>query len=102
MSGDGPAYCMLLFAGDHPVLPVDARVNRVATRLGYGERNASFSKTARSIREAVKPELPESADAYRRAYVYLAHHGATTCTEADPHCDTCPLLKECAFGQSRC
>src|SRR6266550_2184341 len=32
MSGDGPAYSMLLFAGGQPVLPIDARVARVATR----------------------------------------------------------------------
>jgi endonuclease III len=31
--GEGGAYRMLLFAGDRPVLPVDARVSRVARRL---------------------------------------------------------------------
>ena len=36
--GEGGAYRMLLFAADHPVLPVDARVSRVALRLGYGGR----------------------------------------------------------------
>ena len=36
MGGDGGAYRMLLFAADHAVLPVDARLSRVARRLGYG------------------------------------------------------------------
>ena len=40
--GEGGAYRMLLFAGDHPVLPVDARVSRVARRLGYGERGVDL------------------------------------------------------------
>jgi endonuclease III len=102
MSGDGPAYTMLLFAGGHAVLPVNARVARVATRLGYGEMAAAFPKIAKSIRGAIAPELGERVAAYRDAYVYFEHHGAATCTETDPQCDTCPLLKDCSFGQARC
>jgi endonuclease III len=99
--GEGNAYLMLLFAGGHSVLPVDARVSRVACRLGYGEKQSTFSKTARSVREAVAAELPETFEAYCRAYVYLEHHGASTCTEADPHCHVCPLLDECPEGKTR-
>jgi len=99
--GEGGAYRMLLFAADHPVLPVDARVSRVTRRLGYGEAQKDFTKPARSVREAVGRELPREADAYRRAFLYLSHHGTATCTEADPHCTVCPLLKECSEGQKR-
>jgi endonuclease-3 len=99
--GEGGAYRMLLFAAGHQVLPVDARVSRVARRLGYGEGQASFAKTARAIRAAVSAELPASSDAYRRAFTYLNHHGAATCTDADPHCHICPLLKECPEGRRR-
>jgi len=99
--GEGGAYRMLLFAADHCVLPVDARVSRVATRLGYGEKQATFAKTARAIREAVAADLPQTLDAYRRAYIYLDHHGVATCTEADPRCHVCPLLKDCPEGKSR-
>jgi endonuclease III len=102
MSGDGPAYSMLLFAGGQAVLPVNARVARVATRLGYGQLSSAFPRIAKSIRQAVAPELPHRAEAYRDVYVYFEHHGATTCAETDPQCDECPLLKECSFGQSRC
>jgi endonuclease III len=99
--GEGGGYRMLLFAGDHAVLPVDARVSRTATRLGYGEKSANFTTIARSIRVAVAAELPDSVSVYRRAYTYLAHHGAKTCTETDPRCDECPLIDECPFGKSR-
>ena len=99
--GEGGAYRMLLFAADHMVMPIDARVSRVARRLGYGESHKDFSKTARSVREALKSELPEAIDAYRRAFLYLSHHGAATCTEADPHCTVCPLLSDCPHGQRR-
>ena len=98
MTGDSNAYRMLLFAGSHPVLPVDAKVSRVATRLGYGEKSANFSKTAKTVRQAVSAELPASLEAYRSAYTYLDHHGATTCRETDPHCDDCPLKSECPYG----
>ena len=99
--GETGAHRMLLFAADQIVLPVDARVSRVARRLGYGEAHKEFSKTARSVRDALCKELPSSLDAYRRAYVYLSHHGAMTCTEADPHCSVCPLLVDCPEGKKR-
>ena len=99
--GEGGAYRMLLFAADHSVMPVDARVSRVATRLGYGTKQPTFPKTARVVREAVGLELSNTLDAYRRTYIYLDHHGSTTCTEADPHCHVCPLLRECPEGQQR-
>ena len=99
--GEGGAYRMLLFAAGHAVLPVDAPVSRVARRLGYGEQAADFRRTARSIRQAVAIELVPDAMAYRQSYLYLAHHGAATCTNADPHCPICPLLTECPEGQKR-
>jgi endonuclease-3 len=99
--GEAGAYRMLLFAGGHPVMPVDARVSRVARRLGYGEEARDFSRTARSIREAVARELPPEVEAYRRAFVYLNHHGAATCAETDPHCHICPLVGDCAYGRTR-
>ena len=97
--GEGGAYRMLLFAGGHPVMPVDARVSRVARRLGYGQEQADFAKTAKSVRAAVGAELAPSLDSYRTAFVYIAHHGATTCTEAHPHCAICPLLEDCPAGR---
>src|SRR5207244_6039136 len=73
--GEGGAYRMLLFAADHPVLPVDARVSRAARRLGYGEATGDFTKTARAVRDAIARDIPAEAETYRRAYVYLSHHG---------------------------
>src|SRR5438270_3271345 len=67
--GEGGAHRMLLFAANHPVLPVDARVSRVLRRLGYGEAHADFKRTARSVQAAIAPELPASVEACRRAYV---------------------------------
>jgi endonuclease-3 len=99
--GETGAHRMLLFAADHAILPVDARVGRVGRRLGYGEATDDFRKQARSVQQALERELPPDVGAFRRAFVYLSHHGAATCTESDPHCAVCPLQKDCPEGQRR-
>jgi endonuclease III len=99
--GEAGAHRMLLFAADHAVLPADARVTRVGRRLGYGEAHTEFRKQSRSVQEALTRELPPDVEAFRRAFLYLSHHGGATCTEADPHCVVCPLLEGCPEGQMR-
>jgi endonuclease-3 len=99
--GEGGAYRMLLFAAAHPVLPVDARLSRVARRLGYGGQHAHLTRSARAIRTALSAELTGTLDVCRRAFVYLDHHAAATCTEGDPHCRVCPLLPDCPEGRAR-
>ena len=99
--GETGAHRMLLFAADQAILPVDARVSRVGRRLGYGEAADDFKKQARSVQEALAREVPASVDAYRRAFLYMSHHGGATCTETDPHCPICPLLSDCPEGKKR-
>ena len=99
--GDAGAHRMLLFAADHPILPVDARITRVGLRLGYGEPSDDFRKAARTVQNGLTRELPPAVDAFRRAFQYLSHHGAATCTESDPHCHICPLVSECPEGKKR-
>ena len=83
------------------MLPIDAAVRRAATRIGYGDGHLQFAKSARSVREAVARDLTRTVDSYRRAYLYLSHHSATTCTEGDPHCSVCPLKEDRPEGQQR-
>jgi A/G-specific adenine glycosylase len=89
------AHRMLLFAGGHALLPVDAGVRRVALRLGYGHPKVL---SARGVRRALGSLLGGDLDACRRAFVYLSHHAALTCTERDPHCSVCPLAAECPWA----
>ena len=58
------AHRMLLFAGNHPVMPADARVQRVVLRLGYV---APPPAPARRVRRAVASELRGDLDACRTA-----------------------------------
>jgi endonuclease III len=101
MSGDSAAYRLLLFAAEHAVLPVDARLARTALRLGYGRTATDFRQTARSIRQAVGVELPPDPDVYRHAYLYLSHHGGASCTEVEPHCGVCPLSDDCDYARAQ-
>jgi endonuclease III len=84
---------MLLFAGNHAVMPVDARVQRVVLRLGY-----AAPPHPRHVRRTVASELASDLDAFRRAFVYLSHHASLTCTERDPHCRVCPVASECSWA----
>jgi endonuclease-3 len=98
--GDGGAHRMLLFAAGHAVLPMDARVHRVGRRLGYGGAT-DFGKSRRSVQHALTAGLSKDVGSFRRAFLYLSHHGATTCGERDPHCGICPLLEHCPEGGRR-
>lgn len=91
--GDGFIRRMLLFAAHRRVLGVDAHIVRVGLRLGYGEdEGRGRGLPGRSVRWALARDLAPDADAFRQATVYLSHHAAATCVEADPHCSVCPLL----------
>jgi endonuclease-3 len=99
--GENGAHRVLLFAADHAILPVDARINRVGLRLGYGDSAGDFRKTSRSVQTVLSAQLAPDADVFRRAFLYLSHHGGATCTESDPHCTICPLLPDCPDGRKR-
>ena len=75
----------------------------LATTVALGvftARNVSINTDATDM---LSPELDfrKNFDAYRRAFLYLSHHGAATCTEAEPHCPICPVLKDCPEGRAR-
>ena len=100
--GEGGAYRMLLFAADHAVLPVDATRQAVSPDgSATGSRTRLHARRPRSVRNAVVGELRGDAETFRRAFLYLSHHGSATCTERDPHCTVCPLLKDCPYGQKK-
>jgi hypothetical protein len=78
------AHRMLLFAADHPILPVDARVT--------GSACGSARRAGRRLREGVAgraeradPRAAPAVDAFRRAFQYC-RITAPPCTETDPHC----------------
>jgi len=99
--GGAGAGRMLLFAGDHPVIPVDAAVARVAVRLGLCEETAGVRRQARRARRVLDALVPRDLDARRRVAQVIEHHAQSTCAEFDPHCGICPLAADCAFAARR-
>jgi endonuclease III len=97
--GEAGTRRMLLFTGNHCVVPVDARVGRVAARLSGDARLAAAQRRDRLVQRAMRRELNGDVAGVRRTFLYLAHHGSATCIERDPHCGVCPLLAECPHGQ---
>jgi len=88
---------MLLFGGDHPIVPADPRLFRVAARLGYV---SAEKRVVRSARHELGVLLGNDPHVLRRAVVYLTHHGSLTCTDREPHCRVCPLASECPASDS--
>jgi endonuclease III len=89
--GVGPktVACVLLFACDMPVLPVDTHVHRVALRLGLIPPKTGAAK-AHVLLEAVVPARQVFA-----FHVLLIRHGREVCHARRAQCGVCTLAKKC-------
>ena len=92
--GVGPktAACVLLFALERPVMPVDTHVHRVTRRLGIID--------AKMTADQAHPLLTELAGADDAGQVYAVHvdfvrHGRRICHARRPACGDCPLAGVC-------
>jgi endonuclease III len=95
LPGVGPktARCVLLFALDRPVFPVDTHVWRVAGRLGMADPTGRQPTGTQQVRlEASVPEPLRLA-----LHVQLLRHGRDTCRSKAPLCDGCPLIERCSL-----
>jgi endonuclease-3 len=99
--GEDGARRLLLFASDHVIWPTDTRVDRVCRRLWTHPGADRSRRSSRGVQRRLTKELPATTAAFRRAFLYLFHHGSITCTERDPHCVVCPLRRDCPEGLRR-
>ena len=97
--GHAGALRLLLFTGNSGLVPVDAGVARLATRLELATPHPNLRRLTRDVRRALGALLPRESLERRRAVLYLEHHAEHTCVESSPHCGVCPLLEECAEGR---
>ena len=81
----------LLFALGRVVLPLDAEVNRVISRLMGMPKNRQRARARRWLRNRLATEI----SGYRAATIYLRHHALHTCLPVAPHCGVCPLRTTC-------
>ena len=93
MPGIGPktAACVLLFALQRPVMPVDTHVHRVALRLGLIEERVTAEQAHPLLTRLAGPD---AADVYA-THVGFVRHGRRVCHARRPKCDVCPLAPLC-------
>lgn len=95
--GEPGAEKILLFAGSHPVLALDSNGLRVLRRLGFGRDDKNYTKSYRSVQEALAAGLPLDTAFLTRAHQLLRRHGQELCKTSHPRCDACPLQKNCGY-----
>lgn len=84
------ASCVLLFAMDRNVCPVDTHVHRTLNRIGLVKTSAP-DKTF----EIINPEMPEGIA--HQFHTNLIRLGREICKSQKPGCGICPLEKICKF-----
>lgn len=86
------ASCVLLFALDRNVCPVDTHVHRTANRIGIVSE-----KTADKTFYALNENFPDGiAHSFHTNLIRL---GREICKPAKPNCGICPLIKLCMYTE---
>ena len=85
------ARCVLLYALQRDVFPVDGNTFRILRRTGMISSSAVYRR--RSLQDALQAAVP--AGRRRPFHVNLVVHGQRTCLPATPRCNTCPALGNC-------
>ncbi len=99
--GHAGALRLLLFTGGCQIVPVDAGMARIVTRLGLVAAQPNLRRLTRDVRKALDKAVSRDQSDRRRAILYLYHHAEHTCVESSPHCGVCPLVEGCAEGRQR-
>jgi endonuclease-3 len=94
---DPGADRILLFAGIAPMAAVPSNCVQVLSRILDGKEDRNYVAGYRSSQRAMAREVPETFDARARAYLLLKCHGQQICKRSKPHCERCPIRRDCAF-----
>ena len=91
--GKKTASVLLLFCFNHPLMPVDRHVERVAKRIGLLAAKAAPDR-AHDDFLAMLAGTPERTYA---THVLLIHHGREICQALRPKHELCPIRERCRF-----
>jgi endonuclease III len=91
------ARCVLMYALDRAVFPVDSNAFRFLRRFGIVRQRVPYRR--RTTHDEVQG-LIAPADR-RRLHVNLVVHGQTTCLPRTPRCGACPVRRACAYGRDK-
>jgi endonuclease III len=87
------AKCVLMYAFDREVFPVDTHALRICKRLGLLNPDASEYRATKPLEAIVPPAL--RAD----FHIALIQHGRSICLPSNPRCDECPIRRLCEYGR---
>lgn len=97
LKGVGPktARCVLLFACEQSVFPMDTHIFRIARRLELLPLKGSDEQAHQLLAPLVPPGKHLSL------HINLIRHGRAICHPRAPQCQRCCLLDYCPFGQQQ-
>lgn len=89
------ARCVLMYAFDRPVFPVDTHCFRIAKRLGWICEKARLTD---QLSDELQDNIPESLR--RDLHVGMVLLGRIFCLPRRPRCLECPVANWCCTGKS--
>ena len=89
--GRKTANVMMAVAFDHPAMPVDTHVFRVANRIGLTKNSKNVLETEKTL----VAHLPKAV--ISKAHHWLILHGRYVCLARKPKCETCGITAICDF-----
>jgi endonuclease III len=91
--GVGPktVACVLLFACNRPVFPIDTHIFRIARRLELIPEKGS-DREAHLLMEQIIP-----GERFYEAHINLIRHGRKICRPQNPLCESCCLVDYCEY-----
>ncbi|MGH9767313.1 MAG: endonuclease III domain-containing protein [Blastocatellia bacterium] len=97
LTGVGPktAACVLLFACNRGIFPMDTHILRITKRVGLVFENCSDEQAHQLMEKLAPPKKHYSL------HVNLIRHGRQICRPKNPKCDKCSLVDHCDYGRSQ-
>ncbi len=94
--GEYTAAAIAAFAFNEPALVLDINIRRLFSRVidGVEHPTSSPSQIERKIRSQL---IPDDGAKWAAATMEL---GALVCTSSNPHCEICPLKRQCAWRKA--
>jgi endonuclease III len=90
------ARCILLFALDRKVFPVDAHCFRIVSRVGWTRNGATLTdRLAHKVQDGIPVDLR------RQLHVSFVLLGREFCAPSSPRCSDCPIVTWCDTGKFR-
>ncbi|HEY1801368.1 MAG TPA: hypothetical protein VGG46_10580 [Terriglobales bacterium] len=90
--GKKTARCVLMYAFDRKVFPVDVHCYRILNRLGLINCAGPVRKHEDLIQDRIPPDLRLAL------HVNLVSLGRDVCHSTSPECGKCPMQKLCLFA----